>query len=65
MHEIEAPRGNCRGVFIGKLLRFRIDAGLTGIEQPEETCLDMRVDFGEDCIGGSILFSFLAPKKKH
>jgi hypothetical protein len=25
----------------------------------------MRVDFGEDCIGGSILFSFLAPKKKH
>ncbi len=50
MHEIEAPRGNCRGVFIGKLLRFRIDAGLTGIDQPEEACLDLRVDFSEDCI---------------
>ena len=48
MHEIEAPRGNCRGVLVGKLLRFRIDAGLAGIDQPEEACLDLRVDFGED-----------------
>ena len=48
MHEIEAPRGNCGGVLVGKLLRFRIDAGLAGIDQPEKACLDLRVDFGED-----------------
>jgi hypothetical protein len=65
MHETWAPRGNCRGVLVGKLLRFRIDAGLTGIDQPEEACLDLRVDFSKDCIGGSILVSFLAPEKKH
>jgi hypothetical protein len=52
-------------VLVGKLLRFRIDAGLTGIDQPEEACLDLRVDFSKDCIGGSIMVSFLAPEKKH
>ncbi len=50
MHKIEAPRGNCRSVLVGKFLRFRIDAGLAGIDQPEEACLDLRVDFGEDGI---------------
>ncbi len=50
MHEIEAPRNKCRGVLVGKLLRFRMDAGLTGIDQPEEACLDLRVDFGDDGI---------------
>jgi hypothetical protein len=52
-------------MLVGKLLRFRIDAGLAGIDQPEEACLDLRVDFSEDCIGSSILVSFLAPEKKH
>jgi len=50
VHEIEAPSRNCRGMLVRKLLRFRIDAGLAGIDQPEEACLDLRVDFGEDGI---------------
>ena len=50
MHEIEASRGRCRCVLIGKFLSFRIDTGLAGIDQPEKAFLDLRVDFSKDCI---------------
>ncbi len=37
-------------MLVRKLLCFRIDAGLAGINQPEKTFLDLRVNFGKNCI---------------
>ena len=47
MHKIEAPSGNCWGMLVGKLLRFRIDAGLAGFDYSEKAFFDLRFDFGE------------------
>ena len=48
MHEIETPCSSSRGVLVGKLLCFRINARLAGIDKTEETLPDLIVDFGED-----------------
>ena len=50
MHQIEAPGGDCGGVCIGKLLCFRIDAGLAGFDQPEKALLDLSLNFDQDSI---------------